>query len=203
MCRDGGPKVGAEGLVPLTPQEWSALAKRGGDPVLLNREGRTILDASPIFVTVDGQNRCLDTSETIGQRKSARLALVDSLQRHAGLTLDSASGLVNSVFVQRHPDGRFATTTVLDPVMLRVAAVLLEHGETAGRLAVFATQLAADRQRQLLDLEKQIVAQESNSSSGFLSQTSSASLQKTPARIFGFPPGPSKVGAEGRTASVR
>jgi hypothetical protein len=39
-----------------------------------------------MFVTVDGQNRCLDTT-TIGQRKSARLALVDSLQRHASLTL--------------------------------------------------------------------------------------------------------------------
>jgi hypothetical protein len=49
MCGGGGPKVRAENFIP-TAQEWSALAKRGGDPVRLKRNGWAILDASPIFV---------------------------------------------------------------------------------------------------------------------------------------------------------
>jgi hypothetical protein len=49
MCAGWRSESWAENFIP-TAQEWSALAKRGGDPVRLKRNGWAILDASPIFV---------------------------------------------------------------------------------------------------------------------------------------------------------
>jgi hypothetical protein len=111
----GGARIGAQNFVLPTSEDWKALVKRGGDPVLLIRQGRAVLDASPILVTADGRRRCLDTEETIRQRQSARLALAASLEQYAGLTRDSADSLVNSLFVQQHPDDRYTGITVLDP----------------------------------------------------------------------------------------
>jgi hypothetical protein len=147
--------------MPPTPQEWSALAKRGGDPVLLERKDGAILDSHPIFVVADDQMRCLDTDEVIASRESARVALADSLQSHAGLSHELAKGLVNSIFVQQHPDKRYARHTVLDPGMLPVAASLFEHQETASRLASFSTLRMDDRQRELAKLRKEIPTLES------------------------------------------
>lgn len=157
----GGPTLGPQRFDPPTPQEWSALAKRGGDPLLLVREGRAILDASPIFVSVDGKMQCLDTDENIAQRVAARIALADSLEQYAGIA--GADSIV-SIFGRQHPNARDANTTVLDPGMLRVAAVLFEDHETASRLATFTKLSVDDQLRQLLQLGVQIGALKPSSS---------------------------------------
>jgi hypothetical protein len=172
----GSARIGAENFVPPTSGDWKTLAKRGGDPVFLIREGRAVLDASPILVTADGRRRCLDTEETIGQRQSARVALAASLAQHAGLTRDSANSLVNALFVQQHPDDRYAGITVLDPQLLRVAVDLFAHHETARQLASFTARPAVDWQPELLELERKIVSPDSNSSSTSLSQAAPQAL---------------------------
>jgi hypothetical protein len=95
----GSARIGPDNVIPPTSADWKKLARRGGDPVLLVRQGRAILDASPIWVTADGRRLCLDTEETIRERQSARLALGASLHQYAGLTRDLADRMVDSLFV--------------------------------------------------------------------------------------------------------
>jgi len=104
--------------------------------------------------------RCLDTNEDVEQRESARTALVASLKQFVGLEGDSADRVVNSLFVRQHPDGRYAKTTILDAGMLRVAAALFDHQETASRLATFIKLGVEERLTELLKLREQIAALE-------------------------------------------